>query len=291
VTENDGGNWTELTNNLPEPARGEWIVRIEPGAKDPKVAYVVTNAYRHGDDRPTILRTADMGKTWESVVGEGIPPNDPVEVVREDPVNPNLLYAGTHRGLFGSFDGGKRWLHIGGLPDVRVDDIQIQPRTADLVIGTHGRSIEILDDTRAFRELTPEVLAKPAHLFSVGSAFGRYLLPGFAENHGKGVYRGANPPEGALFTVWIKEFTGDEAKISVTNANGEPVANLKLTGVPGLSRVNWDLRPTEDVLIKYGGDNPKKFVPSGQYTAELSYGKEKEKQTFQVTIAPGILTR
>lgn len=291
VTENDGGSWSELTANLPEPARGQWVVRIEPSAKDPKVAYVVTNAYRQGDDRPTILRTADLGKTWQSAVGEGLPPNDPVEVVREDPVNPKLLYAGTHRGLFGSFDQGAHWMHVAGLPNVRVDDIQIHPRSADLVVATHGRSIFILDDSRAFRELSPEILAKPAHLFSVAPVFGRYLNPGFADNHGKGVYRGENPPEGALFTTWIKEYTGDEAKIAISNAAGQPVANLKLSGAPGLSRVNWDLRPTEDVLIKYGGDDPKKFVPSGDYTAELSYGKEKMKQTFHVQIAEGITTR
>ena len=71
--------------------------------------------------------------------------------------NGNLLYAGTHRGLFASFDQGKKWVHIGGLPNVRVDDLLIHPRTADLIIGTHGRSINILDDTRAFRELTPEI--------------------------------------------------------------------------------------------------------------------------------------
>ena len=290
VTENGGGQWTELTANLPEPARGQWIVRIEPGARDPKVAYVVTNAYRRGDDSPTILRTADLGKTWQSVVGEGLAPNDPVEVVREDPVNGNLLYAGTHRGLFASFDQGKRWVRVGGLPNVRVDDILIHPRTADLIIGTHGRSIDILDDTRAFRELTPEIMAKPAHLFSVAPVFGRYVDPGF-DFHGKGVYRGENPTEGALFTVWVKNYTGDEVKIAITNAAGQAVANLKLPGAPGFSRTNWDLRPTEDLLIDYGGDDPKKMVPSGDYTAELSFGNEKVKQTFHVQIAEGIQTR
>jgi hypothetical protein len=89
----------------------------------------------------------------------------------------------------------------------------------------------------------------------------------------------------------VKEFTGEEVKIAITNSNGQPIANLKASGAPGLNRVNWDLRPSEDVLIKYGGDNPKKFVPSGDYTAELSYGKEKMKQTFRVEIAPGITTR
>lgn len=291
VTQNDGGNWTELTAKLPEPERGQWIVRVEPGAKDAKVAYVVTNAYRSGDDRPFILRTADLGQTWQSVVGQGLPPNDPVEVVREDPVNSNLLYAGTHFGLFASFDAGAHWLRVGDLPNVRVDDLQIQPRSADLVIGTHGRSIEILDDTRPFRELTPEVMAKPAHLFTIAPARGFYLLSGFVDWNGKGVYRGENPPEGALITFWVKAFTGDEAKIAITNSAGQPVANLKAGGTPGLNRVNWDLRPSEDVLIKYGGDDPKKFVPSGDYTAELSFGNEKMKQTFHVEIAEGIVTR
>ena len=291
VTENDGGKWTELTANLPEPARGQWVSRIEPGAKDANVAYVAVNAYRVGDDRPMIVRTADGGKTWQSVVGEGLPAYAPVEVVREDPVNPRLLYAGTHFGLFASFDQGAHWMKIGDMPAVRVDDLQIHPRTNDLVIATHGRSIGILDDTRPLRELTPEIAAKPAHLFSVPSAIGSYITPGFADWNGKGVYRGQNPPEGALFTVWVKEFTGDEIKISIANAAGQPVANLKAPGVAGMTRLNWDLRPTEDVLTKYGGEDPKKLYPSGDYTAELSYGKTKVKQTFHVDIAEGITTR
>jgi hypothetical protein len=195
LTENDGGNWTELTQNLPDPVRGQWIVRIEASAKDPKVAYVAANAYRGGDDQPMIVRTSDLGKTWQSVVGQGLPPNDPVEVVREDPVNPKLLYAGTHFGLFASFDQGANWMRITDAPPVRIDDLIIHPRTNDLVIGTHGRSIAILDDTRALRELTPEISARPVHLFPVPNARGFYLLPGFEGFNGKAVYRGENPPE------------------------------------------------------------------------------------------------
>ena len=115
VTENDGAKWTELTQNLPEPFRGQWVVRIEPGHQDPKVAYVAFNAYRTGDDRPMIVRTADGGATWQSVVGEGIPAYAPVEVIREDPGNPRLLYVGTHFGLFASFDGGAKWMRLGDL--------------------------------------------------------------------------------------------------------------------------------------------------------------------------------
>ena len=290
VTENDGGKWTELTDNLPEPARGQWIVRIEASAHDANVAYVATNAYRAGDDRPMILRTADLGKTWQPVVGD-LPANAPVEVVREDPVNPKLLYAGTHFGLFASFDQGAHWIRIGDVPAVRVDDLQIHPRTSDLVIGTHGRSIAILDDSVPLRELTPEIAAKPAHLFSVRSVTGSYLRPAFADWNGKGVYRGENPPEGALFTVWVKEFTGDEIKIAVTKSTGQPVANLKAPGAPGLTRLNWDLRPTKDVSIEYGGDDPKRLLPAGDYNAELTFGTLKVKQTFHVDLAEGITPR
>ncbi len=290
VTENDGGKWTELTNNLPEPARGAWVVRIEPSAHDPNAAYVVTNSYRAGDDRPMILRTSDLGKTWQSVMGD-LPPNVPVEVVREDSVNPKLLYAGTHFGLFASFDQGTHWLRIADLPAVRVDDVQIHPRTSDLVIATHGRSIAILDDSVPLRELTPEITAKPAHLFSVRSVTGAYLQPGFVDSNGKGVYRGANPAEGALFTVWVKEFTGDEIKIAVTKSTGQPVANLKAPGAPGLTRLNWDLRPTKDVITEYGGDDPKRLLPAGDYNAELTFGTLKTKQAFHVDLAEGITPR
>jgi hypothetical protein len=290
VTENDGGKWTELTGNLPEPARGQWVTRIEPSHADPNVAYVATSAYRAGDDRPMILRTADLGKTWQPVVGD-LPANAPVEVVREDLVNPRLLYAGTHFGLFASFDQGTHWIRIGDIPAVRVDDVQIHPRTADLVIGTHGRSIAILDDTVPFRDLTPEIASKPAYLFSVRSVIGAYLRPDFADWNGKGVYRGANPPEGALFTVWVKEFTGDEIKVAVSKSTGQPVANLKAPGAPGFTRLNWDLRPTKDVSIEYGGDDPKRLLPAGDYTAELSFGALKMKQNFHVDLAEGITPR
>jgi hypothetical protein len=290
ITENDGGKWTELTNNLPEPERGQWIVRIEPSRSDANAAYVVTNAYRSGDDRPMIVRTSDLGKTWQSISGD-LPAGNPVEVVREDPVNPRLLYAGTHFGIFASFDQGAHWVRFGDVPSVRVDDIQIHPRTSNLVIGTHGRSIAILDDTVPFREFTPEIAAKPAHLFTVRSVTGAYLQPGFADWNGKGVYRGENPAEGALFTVWVREFTGDEIKIAVTKSTGQPVANLKAPGTPGFTRLNWDLRPTKDVSVEYGGDDPKRLLPAGGYTAELTFGTTKVRQTFHVDLAEGITPR
>ena len=291
MSDNDGGKWTELTQNLPENVRGQWVVRIEASAHDPKVAYVALNAYRSGNDAPMIVRTSDAGATWQSVVGEGLPAYAPVEVIREDPVNPRLLYVGTHFGLFFSVDGGGKWMRLGDVPAVRIDDLQIHPRTGDLVIATHGRSLGVLDDTRPLRELTAEVAAQPAHLFTVAPVYGAYLRPGWEEWAGKGQFRGTNPPAGAIFTVWVKAFTGDEIKIAITNAAGRPMANLKSPAAEGLTRLTWDLLPTKDVLTQYGGVDPKRLLPSGDYTAELTYGTTKQKQTFHVDVAEGIRTR
>src|SRR5947209_2696427 len=290
ITENDGGKWTELTNNLPEPARGQWVVRIEPSNVDSNVAYVATNAYRTGDDRPTILRTGDLGKTWQSVVGD-LPANASVEVVREDLMNPRLLYAGTHFGLFASFDQGMHWVRIADLPPVRVDDLQIHPRTADLVIATHGRSLYVLDDTRALHELTAEIASKAAHLFTIRPTSVAYMPSGFSDWNGKGIYRGQNPPDGAIFTVWVKEFTGDEIKVAITKTNGQPVASLKAPGTPGFTRLTCDLRASKDMSIEYGGDDPKRLLPAGDYNAELTFGQNKVKQTFHADLAEGITPR
>ena len=116
-------------------------------------------------------------------------------------------------------------------------------------------------------------------------------MPGWVEWAGKAEFRGKNPPEGAVFTVWIKEYTGDELKIAITNAAGTPIANLKSVAAQGLTRLNWDLLPTKDVLTQYGGVDAKRLVPSGDYNAELTFGKTKVKETFRVNVAEGIRTR
>ena len=94
-----------------------------------------------------------------------------------------------------------------------------------------------------------------------------------------------------MLTFWVKDFTGDEVKIAITNSAGQPVANLKAAGAPGLGRVNWDLRPTEDVRTEYGGDDPKRLLPAGDYNAELTFGPNKVKQSFHVDLAEGITPR
>ena len=289
ITENDGGSWTDLTAGLPPAARGQWISRVEASHHDPKVAYLAVDAHRSPNYAPLAYRTADGGRTWQAIAAD-LPAEGPVKVVREDPKNPNVLYAGTEFNLFVSLDRGGHWARLGDLPTVAVDDIVVHPREHDLVIATHGRSLYILDDVRALQELTPEVQAKDAHLFAPRPADAFHLLPGASEWAGSAVFRGPNPPEGALLTYWIRAYTGDPVKIAVKTASGVPVANLTGPGDPGLHRVSWDLKPTKDLLTEYGGEG-QKFVPGGEYTVTLSYGKLKHDQKLKVEVAAGVETR
>ena len=289
VTENGGTEWTDLTAKLPPAAKGEWISRIEAGHMDAAVAYLAVDAHRSGVISPLAYRTSDRGKTWTSVAGD-LPASHPVKVVREDPFNPEVLYAGTEFALFVSIDRGKHWTKLGGLPTVAVDDILVHPRERDLVLATHGRSVYVIDDIRPVEDLTAAVRAKPVHLFPIGAAYGRALLPGFEEWSGSTVFRGANPPEGVLISFWVGDGGPDPAKIEIKNAQGQTVANLSAAAFTGINRTSWDLKPTKDVLNDYGGEGVL-FVRPGKYEATLSYGEAKEKQSFEVTIAPGIETR
>ena len=289
TTEDEGGHWTDLTANLPAPVRGEWISRVEPGHADARVAYVAIDAHRSGKFAPYLFRTADGGRTWESVAGN-LPADGPVKVVREAPNNPSLLFAGTEFGLYASLDRGRTWRRIGDLPTVAVDDILIHPRDLDLIAATHGRSLYVIDDIRPLELLGDTARGKDAVLFPIRPAVGFEPLPGWVDSGGNDDFHGANPPVGALITYSIRRYTGDEVKIAVTDAAGAPVANLTAPGVPGLNRVSWNLKPSSDLLNEYGGEGPK-FVRPGEYTVTLTFGAVKETQKVRVEVLPGIETR
>jgi photosystem II stability/assembly factor-like uncharacterized protein len=289
ITEDEGAHWTDLTGDLPGAAKGQWMSRIEAGGKDAGVAYLAVDAHRTGNYAPLAYRTSDGGKTWESIASN-LPTDGPVTVIREDPRNPNLLYAGTEFALFVSFDRGGHWTKFGEIPTVAVDDIQVHPRDLDLVVATHGRSLFIVDDIRPLEDLSLEIQAKDAYLFPPRPAHGLHLLPGYADSTGKAIYRGENPPEGALLTFYLKLYTGEDAKIKIANAAGQPVAKFTMRGAPGLNRINWDLRPTKDLLTEYGGEG-QKFVPAGEYTITLNYGATTSTQKITVTMEPGVETR
>ncbi len=289
MTEDEGAHWTDLTANLPAETHGQWMSRIEAGWQDAGTAYLAVDAHRTGNFAPLAYRTADGGKTWEKISSD-LPPSGPVKLIREDPKNPNLLFAGTEFGLFVSFNRGGHWVKFAGLPTVAVDDILVHPRERDLVLATHGRSLYIVDDIRPLEEMNTEVEAKDLYLFPARAGLGRHLVPGFADWAGKAYFQGENPPEGTLLTYYVKELNGEQVRVKITNSEGQTVAKMKLTPIPGLNRFNWDLKPSHDLLNEYGGEGAK-FVRAGDYTVSLAYGKATSTQAVHVDIAPGVETR
>ncbi|HPW18520.1 MAG TPA: hypothetical protein PLP83_09110 [Candidatus Aminicenantes bacterium] len=162
VTRDNGRAWAKLNDKVPGHP-GYWVSRVAASPSDPAVAYLSFTGFRNDDFRAFLYRTADYGATWTSLAA-GLP-EEPVNVVREDPKNPDLLFVGTDFGVYVSIDGGRAWAKMPGLPTQPVHDLKVQPREADLIVATHGRGAYIAD-IKPLQELTPEVLAKDAFLFS-----------------------------------------------------------------------------------------------------------------------------
>ena len=210
VTRDGGKTWESVEKNLKGVPANTWIPEVRPSKHDPASAFVVFDNHRRGDMATYAYRTDDWGKTWKSLLTEK---NSGVRGyalnVEQDPGDKDLLFLGTEFGLWFSQDGGKRWTKwTQGLPTVSVMDMAIQPREQDLVIGTHGRAIYILDDIRPLRELTDQVAAKPIHLFAIGDATQYQLGPevgGFA--FGATEFRGESRPYGAILNVWLTDKT------------------------------------------------------------------------------------
>ncbi|HET9481070.1 MAG TPA: hypothetical protein VFP98_04870, partial [Candidatus Polarisedimenticolia bacterium] len=287
LTQDDGGSWTDLTANLPKAVGGLWVSRIEASHFDAGTAYAAIDGHTSDRFAPFAMVTTDYGRSWKSIASN-LPPAGPVKVIREDLRNPDLLFAGTEFGIFASLDRGGRWLRLGyGLPTVAVDDIVIHPRDHDLVIGTHGRSIYIMDDIRALQELTAQVAASPTHLFSIRPALEFHLLPEGAM-WSRAIYRAENPPFGAFINYFIREFTGADVSITVTDAAGRKVRSLTGPAAPGLNRVVWNLQPDKDPIWDFGTPSGQpRLVRPGDYTVALSFGGVTQKQTLRVEAVAG----
>lgn len=164
LTRNGGGAWTNVRDRI-QGHPGYWVSRVIASYHNPAVAYVTVTGYRHDDFKPFVWRTADYGQTWTSIAGNL--PNEPINVIREDRRNPNLLFVGTDLGLYATVDGGRTWGRLrNGMPTNAVHDLHIHPRDNEVIAGTHGRGI-FIGDISPLQELTQAVTSADAHLFSV----------------------------------------------------------------------------------------------------------------------------
>jgi photosystem II stability/assembly factor-like uncharacterized protein len=271
VTPDGGATWEDLTARVPAPARGLYVSRLEPSHHDPRTAYLAIDGHRSDVFTPFLFVTRDLGRTWTSLAS-GLPRGVPVKVVREDLVHPRLLFAGTETGIHVSRDGGVRWTRLGqGLPTVAVDDMAIHPRERDLVVGTHGRSVYVLDDIGPLQQWSAAVERDTVTLFvprattvsrerELGAVWGQR---GFAAK---------NPPYGAWIDYHLPREIEGGVSIVIADSAGRTVRTLRGPGAPGLHRVVWDLVPGEprERIPRPEWSNQPLLAAPGRYAVTLT---------------------
>src|SRR5581483_11096099 len=203
VTRDGGKTWTNVTPNITGLAKNAWVSYIDAGHFDEGTAFATFDLHTFGDMKPYAYMTTDFGKTWTPLIAADAPVRGYAHVIRQDLVNPNLLFAGTEFGLWVSLDGGKQWAQYkgGDMPNVAVRDLVIHPRDNDLVIATHGRGIWIVDDITPLRALTPDVLAKEA-TFLPGNPVVQLLPSQAGWVNGDAVYVGPGVTDDAVITYY-----------------------------------------------------------------------------------------
>lgn len=324
VSKDAGRTWTNVTDKIPGHP-GYWVSRIEPSHMNAATAYVSLTGLRNDDFRPLLWKTSDYGQTWTSLAA-GLP-NQAINTVREDPYNADLLFVGTDLGLYGSLDAGKSWAKITGtasaagggggrggggfgggaaeprgvFPTTPVYDVKIHPRDHELVIGTHGRGIWVVD-IAALEELTPANLAADAHLMNI--------QPYIQWAAGRGTetasvnFAGQSRPAGVAINYTLKTAASGDVKIRIFDGSRQ-ILELDGGKSAGVNTVRWNLNGQREAgaadaaggrggrgggrggAPAGGGGSVSYTVDPGQYRVVLSVGGKDYAQTMLVMADPG----
>lgn len=301
VTEDGGKTW-HMAGPLPGAPDRAYVNDLYASRSDDRTVWAVAQNYQFGDFKPYVYRSDDRGTTWTSVVGD-LPARHVAWSIVADAQNPNVLYLGTEFALFATVDGGVHWNKVEtGVPTIAFRDLKFQERDGDLVAGTFGRGIYILDDAAALRGATPEALGQPVSLFPVRKTW-TFRENGLA-TAGFSNVAVPNPPVGAILTYHVKtRVPDDEAplQLRVLDNKGKQVRLLPALGSRGLHRTVWDLRGEAPAPPAAGQAPPQRrqgggapLVAPGKYRAELGQvGKDGKwialgkSQTVEVAALPG----
>jgi hypothetical protein len=242
VSRDGGVTWKNVVANVKGVPDETFVARVEPSHFDAGACYVAFDGHRTNDHKPYVYVTKDFGETWTAIAANL--PTGNVNVVREDPKNRNLLYAGTEYAMFVSLNGGKEWKRFStGLPTVRIDDILVHPRDNDLIIGTHGKSIWILDDISPLQQMTDAAAAADVTLFTPRPAVAwRNDITQSITVGGNKHFRGDNPAPGTAISYYLKSAAAGDVKITVSDVTGRVVREMAGTKDAGLNRLQWNLR-------------------------------------------------
>ena len=297
ITRDAGKNWRNITpKDLPEFAR---ISLIEASRHNAGAAFLAAKRYQLDDRAPYIFRTDDYGATWTKIVN-GIPANDYVHAVREDPKRAGLLYAGAEHGIYVSFDNGDHWQSLSlGLPDTQVPDLVVEEN--DLVIATHGRSFYVLNDIGVLRQLKPEISSETAHLFQprdVLRTLNQASIDYFLKQPADKVTIDILDANGALIRSFVGQPEDDKKKDDNNDVEAEffgPRAPKPPSRKAGVNRFAWDLRypgstTFEGMVLWSARAEAGPVAPPGDYGVRLNVAGITQTAKFHVFRDPRLAT-
>jgi len=304
VSRDGGEKWEEVSGNITGIPAGSYVSRVLSSIRDRGSAYVTFDRHREGDWKPYVYRTEDYGKTWVPLT-RGLPSGS-VNVIAEHPDNPDVLFLGTEHAVYLSVNAGSDWTKFkSNLPTTLYDDLLIHPREKDLVLGTHGRSFWVLDDTSPLAEWST-VYNKPVHVFSVRAAtlFHYWKDTSYRAQE---EWAGENPPYGAIISYLVNSDV-DSVTITVKRRKSQIIRTYRQPVVKGsIQRLAWDLKypppssqqneskteglqkpKPEDILPKpaHPLDPQGPSVSPGVYTVTIAAGNETSTQPIRVNPDP-----
>ncbi len=287
VTQDGGKTWTNTTPNIEGLPANTWVYHIEASVHGKGTAYAVFDGHTKGDMKPYAFKTTDYGQTWTTII------SDDVEIfarsIQEDFENENLLYLGTEFGLYITLDGGKHWSKFkNNMPSVAVHHLEIQKKTNDLVMGTHGRGVIIIDDISPLREITPEVLKQKLHFFDSEPFVMKDSGDGFGSSFGgETQFVGSNGPSGTLIKYILpKRHTFGKMTMEIQDIDGNKIMNLSPGKNKGINIVGWgntikNPKVAKGKTFSFGGFTSPR-VPAGKYKAVIKKGRDTFEHVFEV---------
>jgi photosystem II stability/assembly factor-like uncharacterized protein len=266
VTRDGGSTWELVSENLP---RRRWVSEVQASPHDPGTAYASLNGYRFDEFRTYLYKTSDYGKTWKSVKGNL--PESVANVIVQDPVDPNILYAGLDHGTYISFNDGGNWFLVTGIPNVPAYDMVVHPRDYELVVGTHGRSVYVMDVKplhRVAKHLSQTVLALKTENVQYSNSWGERSAP----------YREVNEPEVAwLYWIGDKKVHDQQISITIKDKDGKVVKELTDNADYGFNTFNWNL-----LVAKGKSEKPGTYLTPGKYNIIYNINGSSDSTTFEI---------
>ena len=244
VSQDNGKTWKNVTKNIPKLPKLGVVRNIEASKWNPGKAYLTIEFHQVGDFKPYVYKTENFGKSWEKIIS-GISPGNLsyTRNIKEDPVTKGLLYLGTENALYFSNDDGKNWQSLmSNLPPAPMYWIDIQEHFNDLVIGTYGRGIWILDDLSPLQQLDESITKKESHLFDIKPSYRFHNVTSSLQIL-REASTGQDPPKGASINYWLNE--AKDVEIIITNQENETIKTIKEKGNKGVNRLWWDFLTEE----------------------------------------------